>query len=89
MCTSQVELESSVQDSESLKEANISREAESSLEHPLNEEHAISPMELEVSLEDPPLPSEEQTTTTPVSVFFQLVEEGTKRGHNKLIDNLG
>ena len=58
-----VELESSVddspfQDSENLEQANISRKAESSLEHTLNEEHATSPMELEISLEDPPLQSE-------------------------------
>ena len=98
MCTaaqtpSKVELESSVddspfQDSENLEQPNISRKAESSLEHTLIEEHTISPMELEVSLEDPPLQSEVQATT-PVSVSFQLVAEGTKRGHNKLIDSLG
>ncbi|KAK4310746.1 hypothetical protein Pmani_017732 [Petrolisthes manimaculis] len=45
-------------------------------------------MELEVSLEDPPLQSEEPATT-PVSVSFQIIVEGTKRGHKKLIDSLG
>lgn len=95
--TSLVELESSVEDSsfqdfENEEQVNISIEAESSLGVPLQdnfkEEHAISPMELETSIDDPPLQSEEQATP-PVLVSFQLFEEGTKRGHNKLIDSLG
>lgn len=95
--TSQVELESSVedlafQDSKNEEQVNLSIETKSSLEcvplqDTLCEDHAIGPKKLEISLEDPPLQNEE-LATTPVLVFFQLFED-TKHGHNKLTDSLG
>lgn len=72
-------------------------EFETSLEDPplqdiQNEEHASHPRELEPAAAEDPLLQDfecEEQATPPVLVSFQLFEEGTKRGHNKLIDNLG
>lgn len=71
---------------------DISTEVESSfgvhLQDSLNEEQVISSLELETSLDDPPLQSEAQVNP-PVLPSFQVFEGGTKRGQNKLIDDLG
>lgn len=78
--------DSPFQDVDNEGHVNISLKGDSSLGAPLqdnlNEENINSLMELETSTHDPPLPSEQQATP-PVLVSLQLLEEGTKRGHNK------